>query len=186
MDLHAVIRHPAQGETVRSNRFFIAFGTVCGARDRLQCVLKDGDKVVAEGCMLDCPPDPHYWAARFDTGPLGRGPYTLEVLDGTSCERLDYSPDIRFESSPNYGSFITWPPSPGSVWPNFTAYGTTDRTGISGKMIKDAVTKDGQPNQSGNNWWIYFMNVPKGSGWTLEVHDDQSQPADTHENITVN
>src|SRR5262249_6971853 len=103
------------------------------------------------------------------------------LLPATDDTALDHFDDL--DLSEDTATEVTYPSDDDTVPRNFIAYGGSTASVNFGRMVNSDHMKDYSfvVQGSGTVWFLTFMDVPVGEGYTLTVKDDQlgmSTPGD--------
>jgi hypothetical protein len=188
--------YPTDTDTVLScgpEGTFAVHGIVDAGVGRIRCQIKDRSGNVTQGDLLYGPPDkPGAWGVAFAAVALGQGPYTLELLSVEDDISLALRENFDLEIKPHNSTTIDYPLSGATVHHNFTAYGTTDATAISGQMVFDNGTPvTGTPHLNRTGWSVAFTNLDSSHSeakWTLNIYENStaSPPVAAHsDNLKV-
>jgi hypothetical protein len=165
------ISHPVQGGHVR--QVFVAYGLAEPGIHKVEGTLTQVNgafSTTVRGYVFRMPQSPNgFWTILFDEEGQPVDDYTLSVQkkgDATQIDQvMDFTNDLpapadlggRVSAGLQFLLHISPPPVP--VCPNFTAYGTSNGTKVSG--ILSPCNKTGTSNVDVHgNWSMNFYNVP--------------------------
>jgi hypothetical protein len=164
-------RHPASKEKVRG-RFIVVQGDGDKAVTKLVGIIKGGGKTYT-GKQVDSK-IPGHWLIAFTKIPAGKN-YSFELSDAKGGLLASISPFEVIDGKP-VAPPIFYPAMGGTVGQNFSTYGTSTATDVSGQVTGPGTppTVNGTETQRPTNWIVSFSGIPlDNTGMTTLTVTDQ-------------
>jgi hypothetical protein len=143
---------------------------------RVRVLLRDNlEKLVGSQEVL-CHPTPaseRFWSAALYDVPKDRDNYYLELYDYDAGDVyfLGKSDNFIIERITSDKSKTSYPANNQTVTPSFTAYGPTNASSVTAKMIRDTTVHTSTAHIFNSAWYAPFQNIEAGGNWTLNVYE---------------